>query len=79
MDVVKDDKRKGTAFTPEIDCDQSAMALPPIMSAVLGLGLGLGLGLKSFILSTKTRYCHLCDNLKISNYLLIIMVSYLLL
>jgi hypothetical protein len=33
MDVVKGDKRL-IAFTPEIDCDQMAMGLAPVTSAV---------------------------------------------
>jgi hypothetical protein len=34
MDVVK--ATKGIiAFTPEIDCDQTEMGLPPVTSAVL--------------------------------------------
>jgi hypothetical protein len=34
MDVVKDDKEL-IAFTPEIDCNQTAVDLPPAMSAVI--------------------------------------------
>jgi hypothetical protein len=33
MDVVKATKGL-TAHTPEIDCDQTAMVLPPVTSAV---------------------------------------------
>jgi hypothetical protein len=34
MDVVKATK-ESIAFAPEIDCDQTAMGLAPVMSAVL--------------------------------------------
>jgi hypothetical protein len=34
MEVVKATKGL-TAFTPEIDCDQKVMGLPPVTSAVL--------------------------------------------
>jgi hypothetical protein len=33
MDVVKGDKGL-IAFTPEIDCDQTAMGLPPVTAGV---------------------------------------------
>jgi hypothetical protein len=36
MDVVKKDTTKGLiALTPDIDCNQIAMGLPPVTSAVL--------------------------------------------
>jgi hypothetical protein len=34
MDVVKGDKRINSTFTPEIDCNKTAMGLTPVTSAV---------------------------------------------
>jgi hypothetical protein len=34
MDDVKDDSKGLIALTPDINCDQAAKSLPPVMSAV---------------------------------------------